>query len=220
MRSKLYYTRLQAEEIIQLIRLKCKADTTRQKTIRAKIRNLGFYASDFDFQAGYTEEDFLSVVRIVDATGTKKKSMHEKKTKVRHQKGGESDETYVISLCNEVLGQKALCQHRFDFLRGDTDTRLPVDAYYPSLNLVVEYHERQHTEAVSFFDKRSTVSGISRGEQRKLYDQRRRDVLPVHGIRLIEIRYSDFTFNASKKIIRNRPDDLAWVRSRLASISL
>lgn len=64
-----------------------------------------------------------------------------------------SDEYYVIGLCNEVLGQTALQQHRFEFLRGDTGRKLPVDAYYEQLNLVVEYCETQHTEAAPFFDR-------------------------------------------------------------------
>ena len=50
----------------------------------------------------------------------------------------DSDEYYVIELCNEVLGLKASQQHRFDFLVGDSGTKLPVDAYYEDLNLVVE----------------------------------------------------------------------------------
>ena len=62
-----------------------------------------------------------------------------------------SDEYYVIGLCNEVLGQTASQQHRFEFLRGDTGCKLPVDAYYEQLNLVVEYCETQHTEAAPFF---------------------------------------------------------------------
>ena len=75
------------------------------------------------------------------------------------------DESYVIDLCDLVLGQTALRQYRFSFLRGDPgasgrQASLPVDAYYPQLNLVVEYHERQHTEPVKLFDKRETVSGV------------------------------------------------------------
>ena len=48
-----------------------------------------------------------------------------------------------------------------------------------------------------------TVSGVSRGEQRKIYDQRRRDILPKHGIDVIEIDYSSFEIDGKKKIIRN-----------------
>ena len=30
-----------------------------------------------------------------------------------------SDEHYIINLCDDVLGEKASRQHSFDFLRGD-----------------------------------------------------------------------------------------------------
>ena len=86
----------------------------------------------------------------------------------------DSDEYYVISLCNEALGIEGQQQYRLPFLLGDSGTRLPVDAYYSSLKLVIEYYERQHTESVKLFDKRMTVSGVNRGEQRRIYDERRR----------------------------------------------
>ncbi|HCE56614.1 MAG TPA: hypothetical protein DER09_02175 [Prolixibacteraceae bacterium] len=126
-----------------------------------------------------------------------------------------SDESYIIDLCDEALNQKAIRQHRFDFLLGDSGTRLPVDAYYPSLNLVVEFKEKQHTEAVSFFDKRQTVSGVGRGEQRRIYDQRRREVLPRHNIKLIEFDYSEFEHIRSKKLVRNKPEDLKVIKRKL-----
>ena len=124
-----------------------------------------------------------------------------------------SDESYVIDLCDEVLKMKASRQHKFDFLVGDTGYRLPVDAYYESLNLVIEYHERQHTEAVAFFDNKPTVSGVSRGEQRKIYDQRRAEILPKHGIKLVIISYRDF--GTSKKLQRNRNNDILVVKNLL-----
>ena len=133
-----------------------------------------------------------------------------------------SDESYVIDLCDEVLGEHALRQYTFDFLRGDpsqsflSGKKLPVDAYYPKENIVVEYRERQHTESVAFFDRRATVSGVGRGEQRQIYDQRRRDILPQHGIKLVEISYSSFNYNSKKKIIRNRQRDILVVKQLLS----
>jgi hypothetical protein len=134
-----------------------------------------------------------------------------------------SDEAYVIDLCDDVLGKKASRQHTFDFLRGDPGRngqqgkKLPVDAYYSELKLVVEYRERQHTEEVKHFDKpdKMTVSGVHRGEQRKIYDQRRRELLPQHNIRLVEISYSDFQYNGQKKIIRNKDNDTKVVKRLL-----
>ena len=124
-----------------------------------------------------------------------------------------SDESYVIDLCDEILRSTASRQHRFDFLVGDTGVKLPVDAYYERLKLVIEYHEKQHSEAVSFFDNKQTVSGVSRGEQRKIYDQRRKDVLPKHGIKLLVISYNDF--GTSKKLIRNRAEDVLVIKRLL-----
>lgn len=129
----------------------------------------------------------------------------------------DSDESYVIDLCDEVLGIKASRQHTFDFLRGDgtPSRKLPVDAYYPELNLVVEYKERQHYETVAFFDKKMTVSGVSRDEQRRIYDQRRKDILPKHGIQLVEISFEDLKHNNRKRLIRDRQNDLVAIRKIL-----
>ena len=121
-----------------------------------------------------------------------------------------SDEYYVIGLCNEALGIEGEQQYRFPFLVGDTGRALPVDVYYRELNLVVEYYERQHTEEVKFFNRRMTVSGVSRGEQRRIYDERRRTELPKHGIKLVIISYSDF--GSSKKLVRDHDKDLKEVK--------
>lgn len=115
------------------------------------------------------------------------------------------DEKYIIDLCDEILGANAFRQHRFDFLCGDKGHKLPVDAYYPELNLVIEFHERQHSEAVSFFDKKTTVSGVLRGEQRKIYDQHRRDVLPIHGIKLVEFHVYEFP-TSKRRLLRSEKD--------------
>jgi hypothetical protein len=94
---------------------------------------------------------------------------------------------------------------------------LPVDGYWPTRNLVVEFYERQHSEAVPFFDKpdRLTVSGVARGEQRALYDERRRQLVPQQGIRLVIITIEDFESKRGK-IVRDHDRDLATVAKLLA----
>lgn len=124
------------------------------------------------------------------------------------------DEHYVIDLCDIILKHKALRQYRFDFLCGDTGVKLPVDAYYKDLNLVVEYYEKQHTESVKIFN-RMTVSGVSRDEQRRIYDERRKEVLPQHGINVVTISYNDFKVDSKKRIVRNEKDDLEVIRLKL-----
>jgi hypothetical protein len=65
MKSKQSFTKTEAEEIVKLIKEKLKAESTKQKGIRDKIRKIGFYASDYGFRDGYTVEQFLSVAKIV-----------------------------------------------------------------------------------------------------------------------------------------------------------
>ena len=131
-----------------------------------------------------------------------------------------SDEHYVLDLCDEILGLKASRQHTFDFLRGDgkQGRKLPVDAYYAELKLVVEYKERQHTESVDFFNKKTTVSGVNRDEQRRIYDQRRRDVLPKNDIQLVEISYTDLKHDSRKRLIRDRQADIEVIRRLLSKV--
>ena len=124
-----------------------------------------------------------------------------------------SDEHYVIGLCNEVLKREASQQHCFDFLLGDTGKKLPVDAYYEDLNLVIEYYESQHMESTPFFDNKITVSGVSRREQRCLYDERRRVELPKHGIKIMILHYSDF--GTTKRLKRNKEHDIEVVKKKL-----
>lgn len=136
-----------------------------------------------------------------------------------------SDEHYILDLCDDVLGVHGLRQSTFEWLRGDPSpkrplgTKLPVDAYWPALGLVVEFQEEQHSQPSPFFDRRQTVSGVGRGEQRRLYDARKRELVPLHSLRLVVIEKSDFLVR-SKRIVRNRHVDLDIVRWHLAVSAL
>ncbi len=136
----------------------------------------------------------------------------------RHSSRENSDESCVIGLCDKVLGAEGDRQYKFDFLRGDGNPGkpLPVDAYYPIHNLVIEYYEKQHTESVGVFNKPMTVSGVNRDEQRRIYDERRKTILPQHGIYVVTISYSDFEYDSRKRILRNRERDEETVRSILS----
>lgn len=138
-----------------------------------------------------------------------------------HRSG--SDEAYVVGLCEVLLDESASRQHRFEWLVGDRgkDGRcrpLPVDAFFPSHGIVVEYHEPQHSEPVAHFDKpgRMTVSGVDRGEQRRIYDQRRVREVPAHGLRLVIVDHSDLDCDARIRLTRDRPRDLTSLWSLLA----
>lgn len=131
------------------------------------------------------------------------------------------NESYVISLCDEVLGIPSSRHHTFSWLLGDSSPKsgrrraLPVDAYWPTLALVVEFHERQHSQAVPHFDRRETVSGVTRGVQRRLYDERRALTLPQHGITLVVISMQDFLVRRGR-IVPDRNHDTAVVKRHLA----
>lgn len=136
-----------------------------------------------------------------------------------------SDEHYVIDLCDEILGLEGSRQHKFDFLLGDpgktgSRAKLPVDVYYEKLQLVIEFNEQQHSKAVNHFDKpnKITVSGVHRGEQRRIYDQRKKSVLPKHGIKIITISYDLFKCTSNGKLIRNNVEDMKKVKEQLKGI--
>lgn len=211
------------ERIEQLVRELEKAPADKQKGIRGKIRKIGLYWSEVAGGKAYTVQNLRMLVQQgtikVDGAVYSPSPLDvvREAAPVRVVRSGgrqNSDEQYVVELCNEAIGIQGEQQYRFPFLLGDSGTPLPVDVYYTKLNLVVEYYERQHTEAVKLFDRRMTVSGVSRGEQRKIYDERRRTELPKHGIKLVVISYSDF--GTTKKLVRDHNADLMVVKRILS----
>jgi hypothetical protein len=79
---------------------------------------------------------------------------------------------------------------------------------YPDHRLVVDYHERQHDEPVAFLDGRGTVSGVTRGVQRRIYDERREREIPKHGLRLVIVRPGDLSTNSRGRLLRRRDADV------------
>ena len=63
MRRKTEFTEFEANQIRKLINQKLNASKNEQKTIRNKIRNFGFYFSDFSGKKGYTVQDFENLIK-------------------------------------------------------------------------------------------------------------------------------------------------------------
>ena len=138
------FTVEQHAHLVDLVRLLEKADKSEKKRIRDKIRKIGLYWSMVAPGRDYTVENLLRLfdigtLKVIGVDQHKKQDISMiVKTKrelpcnidLVKKNRQSSDEHYVIDLCDEVLGLKASRQHRFDFLKGDTGVRLPVDAYY------------------------------------------------------------------------------------------
>lgn len=113
-----------------------------------------------------------------------------------------SDEFYLVNLCDELLKEKASRKHTFDTLvgrlhkKGKTRTKLPLDAYYENLKLVIEFFEKNNTEETD-----------ERAAQRKFYDQRKKDVLKKKEISLIDINYALFECDEKDRLVRDKAKD-------------
>ncbi len=132
----------------------------------------------------------------------------------------DSDEYYVLELVAEVIRESCLHGHTFEILVGDARSgrrarKLPVDGYFPGHRLVVEYHERQHTESVPIMDKRMTVSGVPRGEQRRRYDRRKRDWAADNRLAYLAIPFGALEQGRRGRLERDKARDRATIASLL-----
>ena len=57
------FTAAEIAEIKLLVREKQTAPADRQKTLRAKLRKLGFYISDYSDEPGFVESDVDDLIR-------------------------------------------------------------------------------------------------------------------------------------------------------------
>ena len=121
-----------------------------------------------------------------------------------------SDEFYLVNLCDELLNEKASRKHTFDTLvgrlhkRGKGRTKLPLDAYYEDLKLVIE-----------FFEKNDSEETDDRAAQRKFYDQRKKDALKKKEISIVDINYALFECDEHGRLIRDKEKDCRVLRNVL-----
>jgi diadenosine tetraphosphate (Ap4A) HIT family hydrolase len=133
----------------------------------------------------------------------------------------DSDEKYILDLVAQVLAEPDYSwQHRFPTLLGDPDRTgrqrpLPVDGYFPRHRLLVEYWEKQHSAPVPIMDQGTSVSGVSRGHQRRLYDARRRHWAASNGIRYVVLDYRGFDTDDQGRLRRDPGRDQRSVAEAL-----
>lgn len=119
-----------------------------------------------------------------------------------------SDEYYLMDLCDEVLAQQASRKHTFDSLvgnlhkKGKGRTKLPVDAYYEDLKLVVEFYRK--TEMLENLDEEEQA----RVTQIKYYDELKKKAVLKKELRLVEINYGSFESDDDGKLLRTRDKDV------------
>jgi hypothetical protein len=97
---------------------------------------------------------------------------------------------------------------------------LPLDAYYMSLNLVIEVVNKTSTPPKKGKDKsqKLTVSGVTRAEQRKVYQDRKSAYLAENNIKLFEINFALFETNDLNKLVRTKDNDEALLKELLKSV--
>lgn len=139
------------------------------------------------------------------------------------------DQRYVTELLAELLAELLgvpEIEKRYDWARGDPGTRakgtmLPFDAVWERRRLIVEIDERQHGEAVAFFDKpdRMTVSGVDRGAQRRLYDERKVRLAREQGYAVVRIPTSTLG-QRGRHLAYDRDSDKRVLRERLSAAGI
>ena len=133
----------------------------------------------------------------------------------------DSDERYILELVAEILAEPDYrWQHTFPTLLGDPgkDGRqrpLPVDGYFPRHRLIVEYCEKQHSASVPIMDEGLSISGVSRGHQRRLYDGRRQTWAETNGMRFVILDYRGFDTDERGRLRRDPVRDRQIVADAL-----
>lgn len=127
----------------------------------------------------------------------------------------------MIDLLAEILDEEPERERRFPWACGDPSLKtgravqLPFDAVWESRGLIVEVDEDQHRRPVRFWDKPHvlTVSGVHRGEQRRLYDERKRAAAHEHSYLMVVIEWE----RRPPPVQRDKTVDSARLSAILAS---
>lgn len=126
-----------------------------------------------------------------------------------------SDENYLLDICDELLTQKASRKHTFDTLvgnlhkRGKGRTKLPLDAYYKDLKLVIEFFQKDKPSEELDEKEQARVTQI------KYYDTLKKEAVLNKSFRYMKINYAQFECNETDKLVRNTENDTIVLKDLL-----
>ena len=93
------------------------------------------------------------------------------------------------------LGIEYIPQFKFDNLSDKS--RLSYDFYLPKHNILIEYQGIQHYEPIQIFGGESSYA------KQKMHDKLKRDYAEENNFKLLEIKYTEKSFNSIKALILN-----------------
>lgn len=97
-------------------------------------------------------------------------------------------ERFVLGRIDAILGHQYSClrEHTFPWLKNPkTEYHLYLDAFYPDLNLAIEYNGVHHYKGSNRFDSHDSL------KQRQQRDKTKATLLVEHNIRLLIIKYDE-----------------------------
>lgn len=92
-------------------------------------------------------------------------------------------ETKALNIIDNILGEKALRNKRYKWMKSPKGRPLEIDGYYPKANIAIEYQGKQHYSTSTLFKHDL--------DYRQQLDDIKRTAIKAKGIKLIEIKYDE-----------------------------
>jgi hypothetical protein len=130
--------------------------------------------------------------------GTLNKTLEIADIPVENPYGQSKSGEIAIAILEEILGENAEKEKKFDWLRNPkTNMPLSIDAYFPNSGLCVEYHGAQHYQFIAHFHR--TEKEFRNSVQR---DQNKKRLILENGLKFLEIHYKEeLTVENFKRIL-------------------
>lgn len=110
-----------------------------------------------------------------------------RKYNIPNRFGGKTQKL-IQGYAEEFYSMKCISEYRFDWLISDKGYVMPVDMYFPELNLIIEYNGQQHYFPVDFGCGEEIA--CARYEAQRRRDKLKYKLIEKHGFNLLIVPYS------------------------------